>query len=159
MKIVRVILGLLAAAAAVFGVIYALAGMADGPVGMIPGGSLATGPLIDDPYVDWDPMAEVREIEMQLDSQSRSRTVWFLVYRGDAFIPCSLGFPPGKKWHLAAMKDGLATVRINGVRYRRTLVRVEDPQAIDSLIAIAEAKYAPPPNTDTKKIWFFRLES
>jgi hypothetical protein len=84
---------------------------------------------VSQPVADWSALKDTGEIQLQLDSQSRSRTVWFFVLDGKAYVPCSLGFPPGKKWHQEAVKDGRATLRIDGKRYRVTLTKLDDAAA------------------------------
>src|SRR4029434_4165943 len=84
----------------------------DGPIGPIPGGPLRSGTLADAPVGDWSFAREVKEIEMQLESQGRSRTTWILVRDGAAWVPCSLGFPPGKTWYEDAQRDGRAILRL-----------------------------------------------
>src|SRR5262245_37456151 len=71
----------------------------DGPLGPIPGGALASGELVSQPVGDWSFAKDVKEIELQLDAQDTSRTTWILVNEGQAYVPCSLGFPPMKSWH------------------------------------------------------------
>jgi hypothetical protein len=101
----------------------------DGPLGPIPGGPIVAGEEVSQPVADWSALKDTGEIQLQLDSQSRSRTVWFFVLDGKAYVPCSLGFPPGKKWHQEAVKDGRATLRIDGKRYRVTLTKLDDAAA------------------------------
>src|SRR5215468_6056467 len=75
----------------------------DGPVGPIPGGPLASGQAVDEPVGDWSFAKDTGEIELQLASQRQSRTVWFFVLDGKGYVPCSLDFPPGKRWHHQAV--------------------------------------------------------
>ncbi|MEO6025917.1 MAG: hypothetical protein ABIR79_03505, partial [Candidatus Binatia bacterium] len=70
----------------------------DGPLGPIPGGPLVGGDAIAGPVTDWAFAADVQEIELQLLSQSRSRTTWIIVKDGKAYIPAATEFPPGKTW-------------------------------------------------------------
>ena len=93
-------------------VLFVFARFADGPIAIIPGGPLQAGELVADPVADWAFAESIDEIEMQLASDDTSRTTWILYQDGNAYIPCSLGFPPGKDWHLRADKDGRAIVRI-----------------------------------------------
>jgi len=133
----------------------------DGPLAMIPGGPLASGPLAAEPIADWSFAAELQEIELQLDSQSRSRTVWFLVHEGRGYVPCSLGFPPGKSWHKDALIDGRATLRIEGRRYPVQLQKVDESERAlaDALRAEVERKYANLPPGDPSQVWAFAVSS
>jgi hypothetical protein len=130
----------------------------DGPLGPIPGGPLRAGELEGEPVGDWSFAKDVPEIELQLDSQSRSRTVWILVHDAQAYVPCSLGFPPGKTWYVHAANDGRATLRIAGRRYPVTLTRVEDDSLAQALRAEVARKYPRVPPTDAG-VWLFRVTS
>jgi hypothetical protein len=128
----------------------------DGPLGPFPGGPLRTGSLEADAVADWSFAAEQETIELQLLSQNRSRTTWILVHDGAAFIPCSLGFPPGKTWHRNAVRDGRAVVRIEGRRYPVSLERVEAAEVASGLTDVLRAKYARVPPSDAG-VWYFRV--
>lgn len=128
----------------------------DGPLGPLPGGALASGELSREPVADWSFAAEVQEIEMQLETQSRSRTTWLIVHEGKAFIPCSSDFPPGKSWHRSALEDGRAVVRVNGRRYPVTLRRVEDASVLAPVREVGARKY---PRRPAGELWLFALTS
>jgi hypothetical protein len=130
----------------------------DGPLALVPGGPLTSGELVADPVADWSFAAPVDTIELQLVGDGTSRTTWILVRDGQAYIPCSLGFPPGKRWHLRADRDGRAILRILGKRYPVTLTRVQSPALETELGAIATAKYRRVPPTDAG-VWFFAVAS
>jgi hypothetical protein len=130
----------------------------DGPVGPLPGGPLEAGPVEPSPVTDWNFAQAEDTIELQLLSQQRSRTTWILVRDGEAFIPCAIGFPPGKTWHEHAMQDGRAMLRIEGKRYPVTLQRVEDPALSAALAERAKEKYKRVPPTDAG-VWYFRVTS
>jgi hypothetical protein len=130
----------------------------DGPLSMIPGGPLASGEIVSGAIDDWSFAEAIETIELQLTQDDTSRTTWVLVSDGRAFIPCSLGFPPGKDWHLRADKNGSATVRILGKRYPVTLERLEDPPLESKLGAIVTSKYGGAPSGDAG-VWFFAIES
>lgn len=130
----------------------------DGPLGPFPGGALVAGALVEAPVSDWSFAADVEEIEVQLEAQSTSRTTWVLVHEGKAFIPASTKFPPRKTWHEVALRDGRATLRIDGKRYPVTLAKVEDAALLDAVRAVAERKYAPPPG-GREGVWLFAVTS
>ena len=129
----------------------------DGPVAMFPGGPLRSGTLIETPVSDWRFVDPVEEIELQLMSQDRSRTTWILYHDERAFVPASIGFPPGKHWHERALEDGRALLRISGSRYPVLLTRVEDPVLIEALGEADIAKYPQGPPGD--EIWYFAIAS
>ena len=140
----------LAVAALAFGSRFA-----DGPLEPFRGGPFKSGEWVEDPDVNWLFAADVKEVE--LESGEGSRITWILVVDGEAYVPCSLRFPPGKRWHLDALEDPRAVLRIDGRRFRRRLVREEDPARRQRLFDVGRAKYGYPPDTPLDQIWFFRL--
>lgn len=158
MRFLRVIgLVLLAVAGLIVLVVFG-ARLHDGPVGLLPGGPLRAGLLEEGPVSDWSFVADQDVIELQLVAQARSRTTWILVRDGSAFIPCSLGFPPGKTWHQLAVKDGRAVLRIEGRRYPVVLERVEDAELAEALGGIVKAKYTRR-TPGGAGVWYFRIVS
>ena len=97
--LVRIVVGLSSVRGAL---VFVGARFHDGPLGPIPGGALASGEIVSAPVTDWSFAKDVAEVELQLESQDHSRTVWILVNDGQAYVPCSLGFPPGKSWYQEA---------------------------------------------------------
>jgi hypothetical protein len=140
------------------GVIFGLARLHDGPIGLIPGGALEDGQLVTQPVSDWEFAEDIETIELQLEADDTSRTTWILVHNGRAYIPCSLGFPPGKDWHLRADRDGNAIVRIEGKRYPVNLKRLEESSVEPTLVSIVETKYGGAPPSDSG-VWFFSVRS
>lgn len=128
----------------------------DGPLGPIPGGPLASGSVVAEPVTDWSFAADISEIELQLEAQSKSRTTWIIGHEGKAYIPAATEFPPGKTWHRAALEDGRATLRIAGKRYPVTLTKVEDPALVGTIRAVALRKYPPRPGGE---VWLFAVTS
>ena len=153
----RWIVRILLAAFILAGTAFVAARYHDGPLGPLPGGPLASGPLVTRGVADWSFAKDVEEIELQLDSQAKSRTVWVLVNDGKAYVPASTAYPPGKTWHLEALKDGRATLRIAGKRYPVTLAKVEDPAVLDALRAVAEKKYPSAPPGGRESVWAFSV--
>jgi len=149
-----IVVGLLACLALAF----VVARFHDGPLAIIPGGPLISGTLVPTPVTDWSFAADVDTIELELEDSGRSRTTWLLVREGHAYIPCSLGFPPGKSWHLSADVDGRATIRVNGKRYPVSLTRIDSPPVEANLMKIVAAKYGGGPPSDAG-VWFFEVES
>lgn len=134
--------------------IYFGARLHDGPLGMIPGGPLVAGDFVETPTTDWAFAKELSEIELQLESQSISRTTWILVRDGVAYIPCSLSFPPGKSWYVDAQRDGRAILRIEGRRYRVALTRDDDPTLPGFARPEVERKYGTPPPGEGGAMFF-----
>lgn len=158
MRVIQIIGGLLLL------VVLALVGtwfgarFADGPIAIFPGGPLRTGSVLAEPVRDWSFATDVREIELELASQARSRTVWIGVHDAQAYIPASLSFPPGKTWHYEARENGAAMLRIEGQRYPVTLTWVDDEAEQAAVGEVMRAKYTGGPPGDGG-IWFFRVSS
>lgn len=141
-----------AAVVAVFG-----ARSCDGPLGPLPGGVLRSGAEAAAPE-DWSFASEVREIELQLESPARSRTVWLLVHDGELYVPCAFldvrGF---KQWPHQLEADDRVVLRVEGTRYPGRLARVRDP-ALEATLARASAeKYAQGSREPDPATWYFRF--
>ena len=150
--LIRIVL-LLALAA---GAVAIAARVHDGPLGPFPGGALASGTLVAEPVADWGFVAEVPEIELQLESQSISRVTWVLARDGRAYIPASVVYPPGKTWHRKALEDGRAVLRIDGKKYPVTLAKVEDAAVLADAREEAKRKYDAPAYGED---WLFSVTS
>ncbi len=133
-----------------------LAPQSDGPMGPLPGGPLQSGTPNRGAVADWSFAADEETIELQLVSQDRSRTTWILVRDGAGYIPCSLGFPPGKSWHQHALRSGDARIRIDGRIYAVRLEKIESEVLSARLVVDLADKYDSTPPGDAG-IWFFRL--
>ena len=148
--------GGLAMIALAIGAVFVGARWHDGPLAIVPGGPFQSGEWVEATDVDFGFAATIAEVE--LESDGRSRTTWVVVEGARAFVPVSLEFPPGKSWHLAALDDPRAVVRIDGKRYRRALSRVTDADLHARLASLARAKYGDgPAGGDAAAIWFFEL--
>jgi len=154
LKLLGILVGLLVVAV---GALFIGARFHDGPLALIPGGPLVAGELVAGPVTDWSFAAAVPEIELQLAYQDSSRITWILVNGGAAFIPASLSYPPGKRWHKAADQNGAAIVRLQGKRYPVTLKRVQDPALQENLEKTVVGKYQNVPSGEGG-VWFFKLE-
>ena len=155
MRILKILAGIVVAGILLIAALFVGARFHDGPLAIIPGGPLSSGAIVSEPVDDWGFAESVELIEFQLDSDETSRTSWIVVSDGRAFIPCSLGFPPGKNWHLRADQDGDAVVRIQGQRYPVTLDRISRPTLDPKLEAIVTSKYGGAPSD--ADVWFFEL--
>ncbi len=156
MKIVRFVLWAVVALVVSFVAVGVAARFSDGPIALFPGGPFKTGEVVSDPNVDWTFARDMQE--MELESDGRSRTVWLLVHEGELYVPASVNFPPLKNWHLRALEDPRAVVRIAGKRYARELERLEDPNRLEALRALAAQKYsAPPGSSGPDDVWVFHL--
>ena len=159
MKLLQWILGLLFGLLILVGMLIFGARFADGPIAILPGGPFKSGDLQPTPE-DWGFAADIQEIEFE--SGGRSRTAWIAVEDGDAFIPASTVFPPGKSWHKDALTDPAAVVRIDGIRYPVAWARIapESPRFATVLAKLA-AKYPTVPGSEdadaAEAVWVFEL--
>jgi hypothetical protein len=157
MKWLRVFAGVLAVLIVALIALFFGARLHDGPIAIIPGGPLRSGEWVEPTPADWRFAKDLGEIELQLESQSTSRTTWILARDGVAYVPCSLSFPPGKDWYVRAQEDGRAVLRIGGRRYKVLLTRDDDPTLPAFARPEVERKYGAPPPTDAG-VLFFRVE-
>ncbi len=96
MKMLKIGGGILAALVTALAVTFFAARFSDGPIGMIPGGPLTSGKMVPFLTVRWNHLRDVETIELQLVGEKTSRTTWIVTDNAKAYIPASLGFPPGK---------------------------------------------------------------
>jgi len=118
----------------------------DGPSILFPGGELVSGELYCGPEPDWSFTDEVGTIHLQLDNPLSSRLIWIEESDGKIYITSDyMGTWLGRQWKHWAVQayegDGLAVVRINGVRYERKLERVFYNPLLDGVIDKKIAKY------------------
>ncbi len=159
------LVGIIVAAVLVaVGLFLTVARFHDGPLGIVAGGALLRGELVTGPEPDWSFAHDVNTVEFQLLSPERSRTTWILEHDGKIYIPCGyMDSTVGrlwKHWPIEAERDGRAILRIDGKRYQRQLVRVQDPALIGPLTDEIRRKYAVPatPATVTSgSLWLFEL--
>ena len=156
MRVLKIFGGTLLAILVGLALLFGFARLQDGPIGMIPGGPLVAGENINEPVTNWKFIEPVEEVEMQLVDDDTSRTTWILVDQGQAYIPASLTFPPGKTWYRRADQRGDARVRTQGKIYSVDLVRETDEIVRDRLKASAREKYDVGP-VFGDGVWFFRL--
>ncbi len=157
MKIVKWLVVIVLGIAIAIGVIVLAAPYRDGPTAFIPGGPLEAGELVTAHVTDWSFAESLDTIEMQLIADdNRSRTTWILVHKGAAYIPVTLGFPPDKRWHHLAAKDGRAVVRLGGNRYPVNLKKITGKKRQSTLAEVSAAKYPPAPGSD-RGSWYFEL--
>lgn len=142
----------------VFGVLVLLLGLtlvslklananADGPSILFPGGALVSGEMHQGADPDWSFTDDVFTIELQLAEPVSSRKIFVMESDGKLYVPSgymrSMLGRLWKEWAFQAVEgNGDAIVRINGVRYARTLVRKTDSSVIAGVAAKLTQKYA-----------------
>ena len=158
MKLVKILGGITSALIAGTAIMFVVARFSDGPIGMLPGGPFTSGKMTNFHVMQWQQFRGADTIELQLADEDSSRTTWVIVHRSKAYIPASLGFPPGKTWHLRADRNGNAVVRMDGKLYKVRLDRISDPEIEATLAELASEKYGGGPPSDAG-VWFFKLTS
>ncbi len=158
MKLFKILGGIAMLLVAAIAATFVGARFHDGPIGLFPGGPLTSGEMVDHNIMGWEHFRYTETIELQLAGESTSRTTWFVVHGRTGYIPASLGFPPGKTWHLRADENGEAIIRGLDKRYEVRLDRNSDPEIQLALMELVNKKYGGGPPGDAE-VWFFKVES
>jgi hypothetical protein len=150
-------------------VVALLARVSDGPISLFAGGPFRSGQLVSEGAVDWQPLANAPQVELQLVNPPRSRTTHLVVLDNQAYVPCGivkvgpfvfLGQAFWKQWPYEVLEDSRVILRSHGRLYERRAVKVTDPELYRQLSAAISAKYhlklSGP--LDPERVWFFRLE-
>ncbi len=138
---------------------------ADGPSILFPGGELVSGELHTGSEPDWSFVRDVGIVELQLEEPSRSRRVWIVEHDGRIFVPSGyMTSALGRLWKHWAIHadegDGLAVVRIDGVRYQRRLERIQEGPELNGISERMAAKYGSPmtrADIEAGNTWIFEL--
>lgn len=138
---------------------------ADGPSILFPGGELVSGDLYSGPEPDWSFTRQVPTIELQISDPLSSRLIWILESEGKIYIASGyMNSFLGRLWKQWAIQaddgDGRAVVRINGTRYERQLMRINEGPALDGVAAAMTAKYRAPTtrqDIEAGNTWIFEL--
>jgi hypothetical protein len=140
-------------------------GSADGPSILFPGGALVSGELYQGPEPDWAFTRQISTIELQLYDPLSSRLIWILESEGRVFVASGyMSTFLGRLWKHWAVQadrgDGIAVVRIDGVRYERQLVRINEGPILDGVAAAMAEKYRAPVTREAIEAgntWIFEL--
>ena len=156
----------LAGAIAIVVVLVFSVRLSDGPIAIIPGGSLEAGELVTGPEPDWSFARDIAEMEFQLVEPPLSRTIWLQVhdkklYVVSGYMNSTIG-KLWKQWPAQALEDGRALIRIGGTRYERQLVRIlDDRPVLEAIAAEVNRKYGAALTANmaaSGDAWFFALE-
>ena len=117
------------------------------------------------PEPDWRFTNQVQTVELQLNEPPSSRLIWIVesegrIYVASGYMSSFLG-RLWKHWAVQADQgDRLAVIRIDGTRYERTLVRIEEGPVLDGVAAAMTAKYGAPTtrqDVEAGNTWIFQL--
>jgi len=137
---------------------------ADGPSVLFNGGELVSGELYGGPEPDWRFTRDVGTIELQLTEPMTSRLIWIVESEGKVYVVS--GYMNSflgrlwKHWAVQADRDGEAVLRVNGVRYPRQLVRIEQGEVLEGVAAELSRKYNSPTTRaaiEAGGTWVFEL--
>lgn len=138
---------------------------ADGPSILFPGGELVSGDLYTGSEPDWSFTNQISTIELQLNDPVNSRLIWILESEGKIYIASGyMSSFLGRLWKHWAVQadegDGRAVVRIDGTRYERQLMRINEGAVLDGVAAKMTTKYRSPTTRqaiETGNTWIFEL--
>ena len=162
---------LVAGAISLFVFLFAM-GFADGPWGVVPGGSFAE--TSKPAPADWSFAKELNTVEFQLEEPVSSRTSWIMEHDNRIFIPSGyMNSTVGKiwkHWPMHAEKNGDALLRIVGKVYEVHLQRTKDAELLTPIMSELARKYmdVQPPITaqlmadmqqqvSSNNLWVFEL--
>ena len=128
----------------VSGIYYLAMQYADGPTGIIRGGSFKTGELVLSP-TDWSFLRGREKIEFQAFEPDTSRVVWFAVLDGRLYIisgymNTALG-KIWKQWPGRLERDNRVVLRVDGKLYEQRLRRLMAHPLLVDLMGIYAEKY------------------
>lgn len=150
MKFIAQLLGLILLVPAVaIGALRYKYSDADGPSILFPGGELTSGLIYSGPEPDWSFTADIQTIELQLNEAMSSRFVWAVPFDGRLYVVSSyMDSILGRIWKHWAVEadrgDGEAVVRVNGIRYPRRLIRIQQGDELDGIASVLATKYGSP---------------
>ena len=137
----------------------------DGPSIIFPGGELVSGELYTGPEPDWSFTDRIFTVDLQLYDPLASRLIFINESGGKIYITSDyMGTALGRLWKHWAVQaiegDGLAVVRINGIRYERQLVRITEGPELNGVIAKKNSKYRSDLSMElieSGAVWVFEL--
>jgi len=149
---------------------------ADGPSILFPGGEMTSGELYTGSEPDWSFTDTIPTIELQLNDPMSSRLIYILESEGKIYVISGyMSSFLGRLWKEWAIEadagNDQGVLRVNGIRYPRKLVRIEQGEALNGVAAKLLTKYsgvsspAPPAaiaaaraNIEAGNSWVFELQ-
>lgn len=136
---------------------------ADGPSIVFPGGELVSGELYTGPEPDWSFTRDINLVELELTNPAppSSRLIFILESEGRLYVVSGyMSTMLGRIWKHWAVGDGMAVVRIDGVRYEREIVRIREGDVLDGVTAALREKYggnSSRASVESGNLWVFEL--
>jgi hypothetical protein len=141
-----------------------LALAACGPIGPFSGGALR-GDVRTEAPKDWSVAQAHETVQIETNpAEPHSVNTWCVAIGERLYVPTSMirgpKSPSERDWVKNVAADPRLRIRIDGVIYERTAVRVSDPAEFEAARAALEAKYAldPAERDPEREIWIFRLD-
>lgn len=139
----------------------ALAVLACGPIGPIPGGRLG-GPVHRGAPPDWQALSEIETIQLESrPDDPHSVNVWFAVDQGVLYVPTSLlrgpDDPEERDWVRNTIADPRVRLRIDGTLYPLHAARVEGGEELERVRAVLARKYDIELDEHANNGWLFRM--
>ncbi|MCP5356517.1 MAG: hypothetical protein H7A06_00075 [Pseudomonadales bacterium] len=137
----------------------------DGPSLVFAGGPLLTGAIYRGREPDWSFLAEADQLELQLYDPVRSYLVLPVVVNGrlSAVAPKMDAVLRTFRSHWAehaVQGDGAALIRVNGVRYPRTITRIVQGGVLDGVAGVLTRQHNMPTTRQSiigGNLWVFEL--
>ena len=130
---------------------------ADGPSILFPGGEMTSGRLHTGPEPDWSFTDDIQLVELQLNDPMASRLIYVLESENRLFVisgymTTMLG-RIWKEWAFEADEgNNEGVLRVDGVRYPRSLVRITEGDVLDGVSAKLITKYGGAPTAPPQAI-------
>lgn len=120
---------------------------ADGATIVFPGGEMTSGELHSGPEPDWGFTDDIFTIELQLNDPMATRTIFILESEGKIYVVS--GYMKSflgriwKEWAFEAdAGNNEGVLRVNGIRYPRTLIRIEEGDVLNGVAEKLLSKYS-----------------
>jgi hypothetical protein len=132
--------------ATIVGIVAVVARLSDGPIFVFPGGPLIAGLPTEYDSVDWAKLADIREVEFQLEAPARSRITRIIIYNNAPYVPCAFCTNRIlKRWPRELEQNDRVVLRIDGMLIEGVARRV--PNGSEEYLAARRAhatKYVEP---------------
>jgi hypothetical protein len=140
------------------------AGLGCGPIGPFSGGRLSGDPGSSD-ITDWSQWSAEETIQLETNpSDPHSVTTWFAAIGPAFYVPTSMILGPDKpserEWVANVEKDPRVRIRVAGLVYERTAVKLGAGAEYDAALAALDEKYdeSPSDRDPEREIWIYRME-
>ena len=120
---------------------------ADGPSILFPGGEMTSGELHNGPEPDWSFTDDIFTIDLQLNDPMASRRIFIIESEGKIYVVSgymkSILGRIWKEWAFEAdAGNNEGVLRVNGIRYPRRLIRIQEGDVLNGVAAKLLTKYS-----------------